>query len=105
MAENAERESPKNFSQEISNSTPLQRCTWEGCEAEAKHPQVAQDGEVWANLCDGHNRELDASMLSGSPKTYLSVWIKAQGGANKAAERMAHGVSEFMRRQLRDGNS
>lgn len=62
-------------------------CTWINCESEAKYPQIAEDGDVWANLCDTHNQELDSSLDSTNPKILLSVWVKAQGGAKRAAQR------------------
>lgn len=62
------------------------KCTWEGCREPATHPQLGKTGEAWANLCTGHDREL-ASRMS-DVRGILSGWVKAQGGAKAAAERM-----------------
>jgi hypothetical protein len=68
------------------------QCTWKDCPNEAKHPQVASDEQEWANLCDEHKSELDWSILQTGEtqdiRSLMSVWIKAQGGAKKAAKRM-----------------
>lgn len=63
-------------------------CTWKDCDKPATQPQVASDGEIWANLCDEHHEKLEESLSSLEPKKLLSAWVKAQGGANKAAKRM-----------------
>ncbi len=67
------------------------KCTWVDCRLDAAHPQVAEDGEQWANLCEDHNKELEESLdlaVSGNIKKMISSWIKAQGGSKKAAARM-----------------
>lgn len=64
------------------------KCTWLDCTAEAQHPQTAIDGDVWANLCEGHKKLLDESMTARSAKVLLSSWVKAQGGAKAVAARM-----------------
>lgn len=68
------------------------KCTWKDCEEPGTHRQTAADGEVWANLCDAHNKELDWAVLQsgeqGNVKALLSAWVKAQGGSKKAAARM-----------------
>ena len=61
-------------------------CTWVGCAAHATHPQMATDGVVWADLCAVHDLALEQAMVAGVPQM-LSAWVKAQGGAKKAAER------------------
>jgi len=67
-------------------------CTWEGCTCLAQYPQIATDNEVWANLCEVHHKEmkytLETAMRSDHAPIVLSRWIKAQGGAKKAARRM-----------------
>lgn len=65
------------------------KCTWVGCEAEAKFPQISSDGKTeWANLCDLHHKEIDGALDSFDAKRILSNWVKAQGGAKAAAGRM-----------------
>lgn len=66
----------------------MTRCTWKECEQDARHPQIAQGGEVWANLCDQHHQEMEAAIEKLDPKTLLRAWICAQGGAEAAAKRM-----------------
>jgi len=63
-------------------------CTWKGCDAEATHPQIAKDGEEWANLCDEHHTEVELAIKSMVPKRLLRAWIRAQGGSKLAAARM-----------------
>jgi len=62
-------------------------CTWKECTMEAKHPQLDRNGNEWANLCDIHHDELE-SAIGAEPKRMLSAWVKAMGGAEKAANRM-----------------
>jgi len=62
------------------------QCTWKDCKEKATNPQIAKDGEQWANLCDKHHKQLDVS-ISKDAKVMLSVWIKAGGGAEKMANR------------------
>lgn len=71
-------------------------CTWEKCPEVATVPQTAKDGEMWANLCQAHHDELEASInrLFTDPgrnaiKRHLRDWIKAQGGSKAAAKRMS----------------
>lgn len=70
----------------------MPQCTWKDCASEAKHPQIASDQQQWANLCDEHNSELEMGILQTGEtrdvRSLMSAWVKAQGGAKKAAERM-----------------
>jgi hypothetical protein len=61
------------------------KCTWEGCDSENAEDIISNDGEVWCRLCRKHEKEL---VKSYTDKSLLSSWIKAQGGAEKAAGRM-----------------
>lgn len=71
-------------------------CTWVDCSNPAVHPWKNKSNEVWANLCEDHNRKLDDSindMLAGDKdehkvKVHLSYWVKAHGGSKKMMERM-----------------
>ena len=63
------------------------KCTWEHCKNEAVKPQVGSNGRTWANLCGDHDIELDRAHAVGFKKL-ISCWVKAQGGAKKAAESM-----------------
>jgi len=60
-------------------------CTWKDCNGKANNPQVADDGEVWATLCDNHNDKLASAM--NDPPRILSYWILAQGGTQGAMRR------------------
>lgn len=62
-------------------------CTWKYCEKNAVHPQVASDGEVWANLCDEHHAELEAA-IGDRPEKMISAWVLAMGGAKLASRRV-----------------
>jgi hypothetical protein len=68
------------------------RCTWnekdERCDKEAKFPQIATDGEVWANLCEEHNAQLEQAIELLDARKLLSSWVKAGGGPKKMASRM-----------------
>lgn len=63
-------------------------CTWEDCLNEGEYKQIGMDGDTWAVLCKEHNEIMDGSLTDLKPKLVISNWIKAQGGAKKAAERM-----------------
>jgi hypothetical protein len=70
----------------------LKRCTWQDpnakrCEEIATHEQTAQDGEVWAHLCDEHHAMLDGTVGVDVNKM-LAYWVRAQGGSRAAANRM-----------------
>ena len=65
----------------------MNRCTWEGCAEVSTHPQLDRNGAMWADLCLHHHTELADSMVASVPKM-LSAWVKAKGGAKKAAEAM-----------------
>ena len=62
-------------------------CTWVGCTEAATHPQLDRNGTMWANLCLHHHAQLAESIVASVPKM-LSAWVKAKGGAKKAAEAM-----------------
>ena len=60
-------------------------CTWQDCTQLV--PQIAKDGSQWADLCAAHAQELEDNLLDA--KGVLRCWVRAQGGAKAAAERMA----------------
>ncbi len=64
------------------------KCTWVDCLKDASVPQIAKDGEVWADLCVEHDQRLIAAIDSGDPKQLLGLWVKAGGGHKKMAARM-----------------
>ena len=70
-------------------------CTWVECGQTASKAQIAKDGQQWADLCPAHDQQLVEAIASG-PKELLSAWVKAQGGAAKAAGRMT-GVGKLQR--------
>lgn len=75
-------------------------CTWAGCDQAATHPQVAADGEQWANLCDAHDQRWQAARVDlENPSRMLGCWVNAQGGARAATDRMQptiDAISRFM---------
>ena len=62
-------------------------CTWEGCTEDATQPQLDKNGRAWVDLCYRHHEVLGTAIDSGVPQM-LSAWVKAKGGAKKAAEAM-----------------
>lgn len=59
----------------------MAKCTWVLCGEEATQPQIAEDGEQWANLCQAHHDELDRSTdMPLDAKKMLNAFILAQGG-------------------------
>jgi hypothetical protein len=76
------------------------RCSWDGCENAGVYRQKATDGEQWAFLCETHNGKVDGSIDAAlkepsevNIKTLLGSWVKAQGGAKAATDRVL-GVKE-----------
>ena len=73
------------------------RCTWEGCSEQAVENLVNQSGEVWARLCRKHKSLLDMVVEQvkneeGHGRKLIAAWIKAQGGAVKAARRTTESI-------------
>lgn len=66
----------------------MARCTWQNCNAEGEHDQVASDGEVWACLCKEHHAEIEGALDRLDAKALLSGWVRAMGGARAATKRM-----------------
>lgn len=66
----------------------MTKCTWVDCENEATKSQIGKDGSVWANLCESHNGMIENAIVNSDAKAILSYWVKAQGGAKKAASRI-----------------
>ena len=72
----------------MEESQEFLECTWKDCNGKATMPWFGKDGEQWASLCINHNAELEEAFTSGIPRKIVSAWIKAQGGSEKATERM-----------------
>lgn len=66
----------------------MSTCTWVDCVMPAEQPQVDRSGVVWANLCLGHASTLKTACTDPDVRKMLSAWVKAKGGAKKAAEAM-----------------
>ena len=64
------------------------KCTWENCDKEAVKEQYANDGSVWADLCVEHAFMMEEAIEELDAKKMLSYWIRALGGAKKAAKTM-----------------
>jgi len=71
------------------------QCTWKDCKEKATNPQIAKDGEQWANLCDKHRKQLDDS-IGKDPSIMLWAWTKAGGGSEKMANRMMKKIDLVM---------
>jgi len=68
-------------------------CTWVKCENKAVRQQLDKNGIGWANLCEEHHILLEETLSDRTKvKQMLSYWIKAQGGAQRATDRVIHGV-------------
>lgn len=67
---------------------PKRPCTWEGCSARAVKAKYDKQNRIWADLCAEHDTEFKRVMVLGGARRVLSAWVKAQGGAAKAAERV-----------------
>jgi len=65
----------------------MKNCTWVNCKKSAMRPQIAKDGEVWATLCELHHFKIN-NFDKSNVKEMLSFWVKAQGGAKKASQRV-----------------
>lgn len=63
-------------------------CTFEGCSTEAVHELKSRDGEIWARLCEDHNKQIADAIKANDYKRVVGLWVKAQGGSKKASERM-----------------
>lgn len=50
--------------------------------------ETDRNGLVWTNLCTEHREELEVALSTKLPAIILKAWIKAQGGAKKAAQRL-----------------
>jgi hypothetical protein len=76
------------------------QCSWASKDVQCQHEGVvsqrARDGEQWAELCEEHDRQLTAAIESGDAKKLMGAYIKAQGGAKKAAARMAPGAQKVV---------
>lgn len=63
-------------------------CTWEGCGQQATVESRDSAGEIWADLCAAHEKQLCDAAAGNSTPALIRVWIKAQGGPTKTAKSM-----------------
>lgn len=63
------------------------KCTWKDCKEKGVYNQIDNNGDIWAILCVKHNQELENS-IGDHPRKMLRAWVLAQGGADKAVERI-----------------
>jgi len=73
-------------------------CTWVGCTREGTKEMRDKHGVVWATLCPEHEKEhldsIDKAVLDPEQQNIakmVGIWIKCQGGAERAAKRMRNG--------------
>jgi hypothetical protein len=76
----------------LNYSSTLIFCTWKECKEQATKHQVGKDGKTWATLCDNHDKELNEALASEDPKKIVSSWVKAKGGAERAAKEFTDGI-------------
>ena len=83
-----------NSTNNVASNQQLEPCTWKDCDQIARHPRSDSYGRVWSNVCDTHDAlmkkaAIDAFESKGQRGTekLVAMWIKAQGGAEKAADR------------------
>ena len=69
-------------------SRPAPRCTWVDCQASGFLLQLDQQKRPWATLCETHHRLLHDALEAKDARKILSYWVKAQGGAKAAKDRM-----------------
>ena len=65
----------------------MAQCTWEGCTKEASEDLKTTSEKIWAQLCKEHAKEVDDAICAqpfNAPRM-VSVWIRAHGGAKRAA--------------------
>jgi len=69
------------------------KCTWVDCNQEGLIPQLDNNGNEWAKLCQEHHNEIENAISDNpfSPKRLLRAWVRAQGGSKLAASRMING--------------
>lgn len=67
----------------------MTKCSGKGCESEGTHKVTDREGIQWALLCDEHNEELNASIREGSAPKIMRCYVKAKGGAEKAAKELS----------------
>ena len=61
------------------------KCTWVDCINTATKPQLNEQGNQWANLCDEHHEQIQKAIEELDVKALVSAWVKASGGAKKLA--------------------
>lgn len=66
-------------------------CTWTGCDGKATHSQETEN-DIWAELCDEHDAELNKELASGSQNRIISATLRAIGGAELFGKRLAREV-------------
>jgi hypothetical protein len=49
--------------------------------------ETDRNGLIWTNLCTEHHETLDKVLKNGHPPLVIKVWVQAQGGTKKAAQR------------------
>lgn len=79
-------------------------CTWQDCPSPADHPQVSDDGRLWASLCAEHDAAIahaaDLVVQGASPETMLRAWRLAKGGAEAIAHEHWARIGATERTQL-----
>lgn len=70
----------------------MTKCTWKECEKESVTERKRDNGQVWANLCYEHDKQLNDALINigkeGGTKNLLRCWVLSRGGTEKMAEDM-----------------
>lgn len=61
------------------------KCDYYGCEDDAMADPDIKEG---MQFCAEHDRQFTAAARDENPMKILGFWVKAQGGAKRATERM-----------------
>ena len=61
-------------------------CTWKDCKNVASKEMVAADGDIWANLCLGHEKKFEGRQ---DVRATVENWILAQGGTDGMVKRVS----------------
>lgn len=77
-------------------------CTWRDCTNSATTPQIADDGEKWAELCGEHAAEQAKAQESGDAKAILRCWVLAHGSREAFARRMGWARSDTKLRTVEE---
>jgi hypothetical protein len=65
------------------------KCSYFGCEFFIADSEINSKDAM--KFCETHLEEVNKLMYCLDPKKILAFWVRAQGGAKRAADRLLHG--------------